>query len=117
MSKLTDNLSLSDLGNSRHRGAKTLQVAIQIKDKSVLTPEDIDILIEAGYFKETGIFKSADEIIKSRLEEIFSVMGFAAESSARWRSIMEDETARLEFVKTYRKGSAGLVQRQLASDN
>lgn len=39
-------------------------------------------------------------------------MGFVAESSLRWKSIMEDETAKQDFINTYRKGVAGLIQRE-----
>ncbi|EIH6034276.1 hypothetical protein BL632_005175, partial [Escherichia coli] len=61
---------------------------------------------------KNGEFKSSSEIIQNRLDEIFSVMGFVAESSLRWKSIMEDETAKQDFINTYRKGVAGLIQRE-----
>lgn len=112
MSKLTDSLQLSDFGNSRKRGEKTIEAAKILGNKADLNAFDQDIFIEAGYFQETGNFKSADEIINSRLDEIFSVMGFAAETSIRWKSILEDDEARNDFIITYRKGAAGLYQRK-----
>ena len=39
-------------------------------------------------------------------------MGFVAEHSARWKSIMEDETAKADFLNVYAKGVAGLIQRE-----
>ena len=111
MSKLTDNLDLADFGNTPQRGAKTLQAATEIGDKNELTVKEMDILIEADYYKN-GEFKTSSEIIKIRLDEIFSVMGFVAEYSSRWKSIMEDETAKQDFIKTYRKGVVGLIQRE-----
>jgi hypothetical protein len=113
MSKLTDNLGLNDLGGGNFRGSKTIDAANVIGNKKELSNEEIDILIEAGYYRETGKFKSANELIKSRIDEIFSVMAFAAESSDKWRQINEDEAARNEFIKNYRKGAAGLVQRSM----
>ena len=112
MSKLTDNLDLADFGNTPQRAAKTLQAATEIGAKNELTSQEMDILIEADYYKKNGEFKSSSEIIKIRLDEIFSVMGFVAESSLRWKSIMEDEIAKQDFINTYRKGVAGLIQRE-----
>ncbi|EEL6540227.1 hypothetical protein C9D20_22310 [Salmonella enterica subsp. enterica serovar Infantis] len=112
MSKLTDNLDLADFGNTPQRAAKTLEAATEIGAKNELTAQEIDILIEADYYNKNGKFKSSSEIIQNRLDEIFSVMGFVAESSLRWKSIMEDETAKQDFINTYRKGVAGLIQRE-----
>lgn len=113
MSKLTDGLGLNDFGGGAFRGKKTIEAAKIIGRKDDLSYDEINILIEAGYYNETGKFKSADEIINHRIDEIFTVMAFAAESSDKWRQINTDEAARNEFIKNYRKGVAGITQREL----
>lgn len=112
MSKLTDGLDLNDFGNTQKRGKKTLEAALVIGGKKDLSSDEISIIIEADHYKKNGEFKPASEIIQSRVNEIFSVMGFVAEHSARWKSIMEDETAKADFLKVYAKGVAGLIQRE-----
>ncbi|ELS6025027.1 hypothetical protein R5Q34_004570 [Salmonella enterica] len=112
MSKLTDSLNLSDFGNTPKRGEKTIEAAQTIGSKKDLSIDEINILIEADYYKKNGEFKASSEIIHERVDEIFSVMGFVAEHSARWKSIMEDETAKADFLKVYAKGVAGLIQRE-----
>lgn len=52
MSKLTDNLDLADFGNTPQRAAKTLQAATEIGAKNELTSQEMDILIEADYYKK-----------------------------------------------------------------
>lgn len=113
MSKLTDGLGLNDFGDGAFRGKKTIEAAKIIGRKKDLSYDEINIFIEAGYYIETGKFKCADEIINSRIDEIFTVMAFAAESSEKWRQINTDETARSEFIKNYRKGVAGIAQAEL----
>ncbi|HGA8585800.1 TPA: hypothetical protein ACITOD_003168 [Salmonella enterica subsp. enterica serovar Saintpaul] len=112
MSKLTDGLNLNDFGNTPKRGEKTVEAALIIGDKTDLTFDEISIIIEADHYKKSGEFKPASEIIQARVNEIFSVMGFVAEHSARWKSIMEDETAKADFLNVYAKGVAGLIQRE-----
>jgi len=112
MKKITDSFNLGDLGNTQLRGKKTVEAAFIIGRKKELSNDEIDILIEADHYKKNGVFKPSDEIIDERVNEIFSVMGFVAEHSVKWKSIMEDESAKNEFLKVYAKGVAGLVQRE-----
>ncbi|HGP2725767.1 TPA: hypothetical protein ACLGO4_004581 [Salmonella enterica] len=112
MSKLSDNLDLSDFGNTPKRGEKTIEAALAIGSKSELSSAEINIMIEADHYKKNGDFKPASEIIQQRVNEIFSVMGFVAEYSAKWKSIMEDENAKVDFIRVYAKGMAGLIQRE-----
>lgn len=111
MKKITDGFNLGDLGNTHLRGKKTIEAAMIIGSKKDLSNDEISILIEADYYKKNCAFKPANEIIDERVNDIFSVMGFVAEHSAKWKTIMEDESAKSEFLKVYAKGVAGLVQR------
>jgi len=111
MKKITDAFNLGDLGNTQLRGKKTIEAAMIIGGKRELNDDEVNILIEADNFRKSGVFKQANIIIDERVNEIFSVMGFVAEHSVKWKGIMEDENAKIEFIKVYAKGVAGLVQR------
>ncbi|KMK87234.1 hypothetical protein KCQ_05476 [Pectobacterium atrosepticum ICMP 1526] len=111
--KLTEKINIELLSKTKGNGYVALQAALKIKDKADLTNEELDVLIEAGYYKETGNYKPSDEIISSRLDEIFSVMGFLAEHSERWKIIMNDSNEKKSFTDSYKRGAAEIFQRTL----